>query len=241
MSMNDIITAAANKDAVGFEQYLKEELSKRVSYAIENKINAGRIDESAHIWYDTKHWSDQDKRFDPIDAAVERGVDVAHAATHDQYSHVPDSYIGIPFDQKDLIRHMDKHAILVDIDNERHFIQYKPSKSPIIFGKYELTTIPKMSGDEGKNITHAMAHTRHMELLGVPHIKDDDYGDTVTIQVRNTKNGNTTRHHVYQNSSNEEMIKNKVRGVSIRSIGKPTEHHDLHADVIKHYLEKGLK
>lgn len=102
-------------------------------------------------------------------------------------------------------------------------------------GSYELTVGMKTNMRE-TGPSHVIAHTRKMNKLGVPVHDKDDYGDTVSVRVKNTKTGVSTLHHVYQrglSSREDEQIK---RLVSVRPVGRMTDEARAHNEVIMNYL-----
>lgn len=210
---------------------------KGISKAID-KLSEAFLNEAAHVWYDVGHWGSGDKRFGPIDAAERKGEDIAHAATHKEYKHLPDRYVGIPVHNKDLIAHMDKHAKLADISTDDTDASTKRLSRVKKFGDYELTVMQAKSKDEKGDITKAFAHVRNMEKLGIPHHNTKDYGQTVAIEVHNTKTGDTTKHHAYQADMSSRPDEKHLRAVSVRSVGVVGVANKPHAEIIRKFLEQ---
>ena len=195
----------------------------------------------AHIWYDTKGWHPQlDDRYIPLNKAKKQGADIIYAT---KKHNLPDSYIGIPIEHKDLISYMDKHAQLADPDSIRakdkqtspKVIDKVPAQNTVKFGHYTLTTHKMMKGaNEGGDIHRAFTMPNTMKELGIPVHKDNDYGDTVRINVKNNETGQSSNHHVYQRSMDPRTGE---RSVSIRSIGDKLPYHAKHSNIISKYLE----
>lgn len=109
------------------------------------------------------------------------------------------------------------------------------SEAATVHGIYELT--PGKRTDMAERApSHVVAHVRKMTKLGVPVHDKDDYGDSISVRVKNTKTGTSTLHHVYQRGKSSREDESSKRLVSVRSVGRTTADTEKHNEVIKNYL-----
>lgn len=102
-------------------------------------------------------------------------------------------------------------------------------------GSYELT-VGKRTTLRETGPSHVVAHIRKMNKLGVPVHDHDDYGDTVSVRVKNTRTGTSTLHHVYQRGLSSREDEQTRRLVSVRPVGRATDDSRAHNEVIMNYL-----
>jgi len=109
-------------------------------------------------------------------------------------------------------------------------------EATVAHGPYEITTGRKLSGMGEGEPSHVHAHQRKMNKLGVPQHPEDDYGDTVSVTVKDSRTGDKTYHHVYQRGFSEAGNKEGKKVVSVRTVGHARPKSAKHNDVIKNYL-----
>lgn len=103
-----------------------------------------------------------------------------------------------------------------------------------VHGKYSIKTGPVVRGVKEGTPDHVKAHTSKLKAIGVAAdaiSKDENYGTTHRVVVKNNETGDTTHHHVYQSdrSGNKPIM-------SIRNVGEPRSNQEEHHNVLKDYL-----
>lgn len=106
----------------------------------------------------------------------------------------------------------------------------------VYHGPYVLSSSKARHGKREGEPTHINALQTKMNQLGVPQHDEDDYGDTILINVRDTRTGEKTNHHVYQRGFTEIGNQKGDKVVSVRTVGRTHPKSEKHNDVIKNYL-----